>query len=245
MQENTKKQFSTLNAQARIVWNFVLLWRELRKIVCFCQKKWYNISMENIREIISSNIVALRKNSNMTQMDLSKKINYSDKAVSRWEKGEVLPDVETLQQLSKIFGVSLTYMFERHDDVKTPERKKSLHNELALHMLACCALWVVLTILFVYVEIFYNYVFWQAFVWGLPFTFAMTLRMYKKQKNEKTKLILKTGLNWSLLVSIYLQLLKFNLWLIFIIGIPIQLYIIVSYFSPENIKLFTRRNKKE
>ena len=48
----------------------------------------------------------------LTQVGLAKKINYSDKAVSRWEKGEVLPDIETLDALSKIFNVPLSYLIE-------------------------------------------------------------------------------------------------------------------------------------
>lgn len=201
--------------------------------------------MENIREIISNNITALRKHNNMTQIELSKKINYSDKAISRWEKGEVLPDIETLQQLSEIFGVSLTYMFQAHNDMPTNNDKKSFRNELALHLLACCALWAVLAILFVYIEIIYNYIFWQAFVWGMPFTIAFTLRFYKKWSNKKAKLILKSALIWSLLIAIFLQFLKYNVWLIFIVGIPIQLYAIVEYFSPEDVKLFNIKTKKE
>lgn len=201
--------------------------------------------MENIREIISNNITALRKHNNMTQLELSKKINYSDKAISRWEKGEVLPDIETLQQLSKIFGVPLTYLFEEHDEIKTNNAEGPFKTELALHLLACCALWVVLSILFVYLKLFYNYSFWQAFVWGIPLTVAYSLNFYKKWSNKKVKLTLRTILNWSLLTCVFLQFIESNLWLIFIVGIPIQAYIIVSYFVPENTKLFTLKNKKE
>lgn len=201
--------------------------------------------MENIREIISHNITTLRKHNNMTQIDLSKKVNYSDKAISRWEKGEVLPDIETLQQLSNIFGVSLTYMFEQHDDLPQNSEKKSFRNELALHLLACCALWVVLAILFVYIEVIYDYIFWHAFVWGVPFTLAYTLRFYRKWSNKKAKLIIKTALTWTLLVAIFLQFIKYNVWLIFIVGVPIQLYAIVEYFSPDDVKLFNIKTKKE
>ena len=52
--------------------------------------------MENIKEIIAGNLVALRKSKRMTQQELAEKLNYSDKAVSRWEHAETLPDIETL-----------------------------------------------------------------------------------------------------------------------------------------------------
>ena len=80
----------------------------------------------NIREIVSKNLIMLRKRQGLTQIDLSKRINYSDKAVSRWEKGEVLPDIETLQSLSEVFNVPLSYMIEEHDYSKEEKRKPGL-----------------------------------------------------------------------------------------------------------------------
>ena len=59
----------------------------------------------------------------LTQIGLAKKINFSDKAVSRWDKGEVLPDIETLESLAKIFGVSLTYMLEEHTTTKKQTKR--------------------------------------------------------------------------------------------------------------------------
>ena len=74
--------------------------------------------MNNLREIIPNNIIKLRKAQGLTQLDLGKRVNYSDKAVSRWEKGEVLPDVETLQSISEVFNVPVSYLFEEHDESK-------------------------------------------------------------------------------------------------------------------------------
>ncbi|MEG1499724.1 MAG: helix-turn-helix transcriptional regulator, partial [Clostridia bacterium] len=41
--------------------------------------------MNNIKEIVSTNLIKLRKNANLTQAELAEKLNYSDKAVSKWE----------------------------------------------------------------------------------------------------------------------------------------------------------------
>ena len=77
--------------------------------------------MKNIREIISTNLIALRKQSGLTQVDLAKKLKYSDKAVSRWEKGEVVPDVETLENIAKVYNVPLTYLLKEHTEQKHKE----------------------------------------------------------------------------------------------------------------------------
>ena len=105
--------------------------------------------MEDIREIIRKNIIALRKKQGLTQIDLAKRINYSDKAVSRWEKGEVVPDVETLQSLSKVFSVPLTYLFEEHNFEKE-EKHLPNKNEILLHITGVCSIWILVVVLFVY-----------------------------------------------------------------------------------------------
>ena len=97
--------------------------------------------MENIKEIISNNIIMLRKQKNLTQLELGEAIHYSDKAISRWEKGESLPDIETLQLLSETLDVPLTYLFEEHSkEVITQEltNKNCLHNFIHYYSLVSC-----------------------------------------------------------------------------------------------------------
>jgi transcriptional regulator with XRE-family HTH domain len=48
---------------------------------------------ENVKEIIASNLASLRREHKLTQQQLAEKLNYSDKAVSRWENAETLPDI--------------------------------------------------------------------------------------------------------------------------------------------------------
>ena len=66
--------------------------------------------MKEIREIVSENLTELRKEKKLTQLELAEKINYSDKAVSKWENGDTLPDIETLQKLCDFYGVTLDYL---------------------------------------------------------------------------------------------------------------------------------------
>lgn len=73
------------------------------------------------RDIISKNILSLRKKSGYTQADLADKLNYSDKAVSKWERGESLPDAEMLFNIATLFGVEIGYLFEEHDAVELPK----------------------------------------------------------------------------------------------------------------------------
>ena len=70
-----------------------------------------------IKEIISRNIVNLRKEKGLTQIELADALHYSNKAISKWEKGDSLPDAETLYEIAKFFNVSIEYLFTNHDEV--------------------------------------------------------------------------------------------------------------------------------
>lgn len=52
-------------------------------------------------------IQELRKERNMTQKELAEKLNLTDKAISKWERGIGFPDIAMLKPLSEIFNVSI------------------------------------------------------------------------------------------------------------------------------------------
>ena len=58
--------------------------------------------MKEIKDIISNNLISLRKKHNLTQNELAEKLAYSDNMVSRWERGEITPSIETLQKIGAL-----------------------------------------------------------------------------------------------------------------------------------------------
>ena len=70
--------------------------------------------MEDLRKIIGNNLSELRKKRGLTQLELAEKFNYTDRAVSKWENGDTLPDVEILYNLCEFYGVTLDYL--THED---------------------------------------------------------------------------------------------------------------------------------
>ena len=66
--------------------------------------------MDNIKSIVAKNITELRLLNNMTQLELGEKLNYSDKTISKWERGESSPEISVLVEIADIFGVTLDYM---------------------------------------------------------------------------------------------------------------------------------------
>ena len=191
--------------------------------------------MKNLREIIPNNIIKLRKAQGLTQLDLAKRVNYSDKAVSRWEKGEVLPDIETLLSISHVFNVELSYLLEEHDQIKK-EVQKTKKSEILFQILSCLTVWTVATILFVFVELNINIIYWQIYVWGIPACCVLISYLNRKKKNRLLNLWVNSIFTWSFLTSFYLQFLDFSSWIFFLIGIPIQATLIVFYLSKTKFK---------
>ena len=192
--------------------------------------------MKDLREIIPNNIISLRKKKGLTQIDLAKKINYSDKAVSRWEKGEVLPDIETLQALSVVFNVSLSYMLEEHFETPVDKKIGYSRNEILMHILMVLIIWTIATIVFVYYELTYNNIIWQLFIWAVPVTACYMMYVNRKRKGKIVSLVFRTLLCWSLLTCVYFQFLEYNAWLVYIIGVPVQAAIVVAFFTQPRIR---------
>ena len=69
------------------------------------------IIVKDTREIVANNISELRQSASMTQLALAQKLNYSDKAISKWERGESFPDIFMLKSIADLFGVSVDYLF--------------------------------------------------------------------------------------------------------------------------------------
>ena len=63
--------------------------------------------MEELKIIIGKNIARLRAEHKLTQLELAERLNYSDKSISKWERGEAVPDVCVLVKLSEMFSVTL------------------------------------------------------------------------------------------------------------------------------------------
>lgn len=198
--------------------------------------------MENINLVVGNNIKNLRKANKLTQYELSEKLNYSNKAISRWESGEVVPDIQTLNKICEIFNVPIASMFEQ-DATKTKIRrtaKLQIGNKLAISLLAVLLVWFVATIGFVYSGIITKTYYWQIFVLAVPITCIVGIIFNSIWGKKMFNFVLITILVWSALACVYIALIHYHIWPIFLIGIPMQIGIILWSNITKNIE----RNKK-
>ena len=108
--------------------------------------------MDNIKANIAKNIIELRKKNNWTQAELADKLNYSDKAVSKWERAEAVPDIETLHALAELFGVTVDYFLYYGKQVQQEyvvPKIENLFQKLAILFLSCIVITSLALLLFV------------------------------------------------------------------------------------------------
>jgi transcriptional regulator with XRE-family HTH domain len=179
--------------------------------------------MKDIRQIIADNLVSLRKKHNLTQNELAKKLDYSDNTISRWECGEISPNIETLQKIIKIYKIPLASLFEENiTHTMDKETKAEKAYKLTITLLFMSLVWFAATVVFVYGNMVFNTNLWTLFIWAIPLSFLIMIPFNDVWGNTLYKCLLTSGLLWSTLVSIYLQFLQYNMWLIFLIGVPAQ-----------------------
>ena len=199
--------------------------------------------MNNLKDTVSKNITALRKANNLTQLELAKKINYSDKAISRWEKGEVLPDIETIQTLSEVFNVPMSAIIESNEEL--PKLVKPTKQEVLSQIFLICEIWAVLSVVYAYLNISNGLNVWQIFIWGIPATALLLILQNRKDKNNILLFIYGTILAWSIITCLFLHMLDTCPWYFFILGVPVQGMLIVRFLFnyKQKIRLKTKRTK--
>lgn len=184
--------------------------------------------MEDLKQIIANNMIELRKQTNLTQAELADKMGYTDKAISKWERAESIPDVVTLKRVADIFGVTLNYLVEEeHPKGKKDVSRRVKNNRLVISLLAAGAVWFLATVLFVYLQLYGLQDTWLVFISAVPSSMIVLLVFNSIWGKRALNYVIISALVWSALAFVYLLLLKYNLYLIFLIGIPIQVLVIL------------------
>ncbi len=199
--------------------------------------------MENIRETIGKNLADLRKKKGLTQYELAEKFNYSDRAISKWENGDTLPDIETLAALAEFYGVSLDYLTHSNNQeqyVKKMDRAV-LVNRITIALLLSSIIWIIATIYFVYTLLETSIdTYWMAFVWAVPLNcLVLVFTNMKFFKSRLMYFIVLSVFFWSVLACVYLQLLidqVGNFWPVFFIGVPLEVTLLLAC-NITNIKI--------
>lgn len=185
--------------------------------------------MEDLKLIVAHNLVELRKSRNFTQLELAKKLNYSDKAISKWEKGESLPDIEVLYRISELYGITLDYLVHdgtKEDLDKYKKEESNRKNKIVITALFISIVWLITIIFFTYYMFDSKIVFWPIFIWALPASFLCLIFFNIKWGKRKYEIIISTPFIWTLITAIHIQVIYSNgqnIWPLYLVGIPLQI----------------------
>lgn len=189
-----------------------------------------------LKQIIAQNIVFLRKQAGMTQLDLAEKLNYSDKAVSKWERGDSVPDIAVLKEIADLFGVTVDYLLKEdhaaEEEAARLETREKRRSHQIIAALVAVVIWLVATAVFVNDQIRTENMIsamWTVFIYAFPISCAVIMVFSAKWFSRRTTFAFLSCVMWGLLLSAFVTNLfsfRYN-WVIFLVGIPAQAVIIL------------------
>lgn len=200
--------------------------------------------MSDAKVTIAKNIAALRQAHGMTQIDLANELHYSDKAVSKWERGESVPEINTLVTIAELFGVSLDFLVtgkeptqpeaEENADTKKAKSPARRHftNKVVITSLSVLLVWLIATLVYVVIDTVASRHIVRhlaCFAYAVPASLIVWLVFNSIWFKRRRNYLIISLLVWSLIAVIYLTFVLFGISLpqLFLIGIPAQLIIVV------------------
>lgn len=196
---------------------------------------FYNLVMEkyeNLTEIIAENLIYYRKKGQYTQSQLAEQLGYSDKSISKWERGEGVPDIHVLVQLAKLYGLSVNDFLVKKKKEKIANR---FFSKVLLTLISCMLVWVVATALFLILKIFIDNPetssnLWKIFIYAIPTTFVVLTTFNSIYFKPIHNIYYVSGLCWTLALSIHMAFIYVNsIHYIYFVAIPFQ-FVIVFFF---------------
>ena len=121
-----------------------------------------------LRKTVAENLVYYRRKKGLTQLALAETLNYSDKSISKWERGEGLPDLTVLYRLAEYYGITLNDLVsqrseeeaaEAADETERDTAEGSMRSRILVPVLSIGLVWLAAMVGFFLLEI-------------LPFEFA-------------------------------------------------------------------------
>ena len=172
-----------------------------------------------LRKTVAKNIAAYRKAHHDTQLDLATKLNYSDKSVSKWERGESLPDVYILSQIAELYGVSVSALI---GEIQPPKESKP-HYHMFILLLSLALTMAVATLLFsMFMICKVDYPAWMFFVYALPVCSIICIVFTSLWWGILWQGVSVSALIWTLGLSLYLSFDLENVSLIFLVCAALQ-----------------------
>ncbi len=188
---------------------------------------------DSVRKNIAKNLSELRHARGMTQSELASRLHFTDKAVSKWERGESVPDIDVLCEAAALFSVDLDYLVSSHEKTKalpgSASRQEKRNKRLIIGM-SVILVWLLASLVFFILSAVYEFkpVYLICFLYAVPATVIVWIVLNSVWFHGAYNFLAVSVLMWSVLAAVYVSLLVFaerSLPLIFLPGVFGQLII--------------------
>ena len=204
------------------------------------------MQLEELKLITASNIIKLRTTAGLTQAELGHALNYSDKTISKWERGEAIPDAFVLMRMGEIFGVSVDYLLSSHDSWQAPEKESEglpSYSADVIIAISVIGVWTAALTAFVVLWLF-DIICWEIFIGTLPvaiLTYMVLICVFRKRRYLQLVIALFV---LSLFVTMYFFIPSSNPWQLFLLAIPAEVIVFLSCNIRKRPIFFRKRKKK-
>jgi len=188
--------------------------------------------MDEMKAAFAGNLIRLRTAAGLTQAELGEKLHYTDKAVSKWERAESVPDAWVLLELARLFGVTVDDLLHEHSAWTPPAplaTEKETYSRRFIVLTAIAGIWTLCVVEFALVWALVGSVQWIVFIVALPLTLVVLLVFDLIWYHGRHSMYFVMGLVLSLLLLVYLLLLKHNFWQFFLILAPAELLVFFGF----------------
>lgn len=187
---------------------------------------------EQLRKTIADNIAFYRKRNGDTQQDLAEKLQYSDKSVSKWERGESTPDVLTLAKMAELYHISVEDFLREE---KVPKKGRS---RILIVLLSVGLAWLVFSALFVLLQLLdvWRSGSWRLFVYAAMASCILCVVYAQLWGNRLLRFLAVSALVWMIGTSVVVSVPVENKGLLFILCGVMQVLVVLWFLLPARKK---------
>lgn len=191
--------------------------------------------MDELKLIVASNLIRLRQKAGMTQAELGEKLNYSDKTVSKWERGESIPDAYILTRLAEIYGLTVDALLHSDGEWKPPEAPAQgpadgpTFSSRVVTMVAIMGIWTMAVIMFAVSWIVLDQVLWLIFACAVPVSLITLLVLNSVWNKGRHNMIIIMLLVAAIITVIFLFFLQRKPWQLFLILLPAEILVVLCF----------------
>lgn len=187
--------------------------------------------MEELRQTIAKNLINFRTSAGLTQFELAEKINYSDKSISKWERGLAVPDVLVLKQLADLYGVKVDDFFTEGENIERIELAKTSKTgrHILITLLSAGLVWLVATLCFVVLYWLGIERAWLSFIVAIPVCTIVLIVFSVIWAKLWVTATFVSILVWTIAMTGHLIFYWTNSELLYLLCIPIQVLVIMWY----------------